>query len=103
MVWVTRGVYSHVLLFLSTVAQLRRVTFWTRNDLLDPEETESEDDFAEGDNDSVEKLTVPRTCHLRCTHLYPTIYCHLNHFLWAVVSSLGTFFSTMHRLLFSSI
>ncbi|XP_076467786.1 sodium/glucose cotransporter 4-like [Babylonia areolata] len=37
--------------------KLRRVTWWTRHDLQDPEETESEDDFAE---DEVDQLSVPK-------------------------------------------
>ncbi|KAL8598723.1 hypothetical protein ACOMHN_033287 [Nucella lapillus] len=51
---------STVLISLCTTPRppekLRRVTWWTRNDTQDPEETESEDDFAE---DEEEKMHVP--------------------------------------------
>ncbi|CAL1539773.1 unnamed protein product [Lymnaea stagnalis] len=46
--------------------KLRRVTWWTRNDPLDPEETESEDDFGveeeEDDNDKVKRTHFMRNC-----------------------------------------
>lgn len=36
---------------MTSLLQLRRVTWWTRHDLVDPEETESDDDFARDDDE----------------------------------------------------
>ena len=42
--------------------QLRRVTWWTRHDKMDPEETDSEDDFAE--DDEIKITTLSKYCTL---------------------------------------